>query len=543
MITSPIQNTIISPLYALKSQNRQIAFRGNINEDVFYNRDDNDSLKKIFDTPDSEFAGMQYFKNFLVLNNTKRNTDGQSSFDFEHILNNLKTTEFIDENWVRENIVLFEKLYGIDSAEDFDSNLLSIYQNDLNRNKKSITFQLESEYLKEKLSFLNSKIPQSQEWNENNISNLNISAIKNKAVSPLYILSKSIKNQQKPSIVSLQNKTNSNVFEMPDVKEQDFIQTLDNLLNEAEHSQNTKKNLIVVNNLYKYINQNKQNFDSFAKKLETLASDKNALSSPTIILDLEGFNTSLEYSPEITLTLNEIPFYENEKRAFIESLISASNNSAKVHNSSCVILEGNSPKDVAALISAISNEIPVEIQTVKNDLNIKDLPDILNEYLKKGKAKNQKPIIHIPDFYRYTAFDENNRKFINEVRRDKKAVLILTSGYNEKLKNIINEPNLSIINLAELSFTQLVKILKNYVNNADDFINDRINKGEKIPPIKLNLPYESIIKDMQCKNKNLGFADIKNIVELAKNNYIKNPEKSFEYNLFEIITSDTKDCL
>lgn len=544
MRVSPTQNTIKYPIVALKSKNPSIAFKGNINEDVFSNREDNDSLKKIFDTPDSASAGMQYFNNFLALSKTKKNSNSQGRFDFENILNNLKMAESIDENWVRKNIILFEKLYGIDSSEGVDSNLLAFYRNDLNRNKKSIIVQLENEYLKDKLNFLNTKIPQIKEWNENNIKDLNISIIKQQMISPVYVLSKSIKNQQKPSVISLQNKMNSNVFEMPNVGVDDFIQTFDKSLDEAKHSQNAKKNIIVLNNLYKYINQNKENFDSFTKNLANLVNDnKNSVSS-TIILDLESFDNNTDYSQEKKTTLNEIPFYENEKRELIEKLVSASfNTSLNAHTPSCVILEGNSQKDVASLISSISGEALPEIQTVKNDINVHDFADILNEHLKKTKTNNQKPIIYIPDFYRYTAFDENNRKLINDIIKDKRAVIVLTSSKHSRVEKTIEDKNLLNISLPKLSEIQLVKILKDYTDNVDDFINDKINKGFDISPIKIDIPYEAIIKVMQCQNKDLGFSDLKNIVDQSKNNYIKNPEKSFENHLFEIITNDTKDRL
>lgn len=534
MNITPIKNINSFFFISHDRDNTRISFKGgNINENVFLNEERDSYLKKIFDTTDSESSGIQFFNNFIAENRINNSLKEKKSFDYENAIRNIKNQNSFDEEWVRNNIFIFEKLYDINLPEGVDYNLLSMYKKDLNRDKIPVLLKLEKEYLKEKLGFLHNNIAQIKEWNDKNINDLNISVIKKEPIPGICVLSKSIENSDKPSFNSLHNKTNAKIFEFNNINEFEFENNLNQIIQKARNSSSSDKDkktlkLILVDNLYKYINKNPRNLDYLKSQLESLKQERANFGTAIAILDFEGFDSSA-LSPKIKHVLKNIPFYDEQKELITDKFITPylNNDTAKVQFP-VLFIDGNSKKDIVSVINAYKEDFALPLLTIKQDTNINDFIENINNKINDSKlSHNKKPVIFIPGLYKYTAFNKENLNFINNIIKEQKAIFVISSDYPEKLENIIKQGNCLNITLNQPDKPQFVNALKQYIDRADDCINEMINKGANIPALNIDINCETIIKNLININSSVGFSDLNEIVENAKKNYLKNPQMPF----------------
>ncbi len=199
-----------------------------------------------------------------------------------------------------------------------------------------------------------------------------------------------------------------------------------------------------------------------------------------------------------------------------------------------LFIDGHSKKDIVSVINAYKEDFALPLLTIKQDTNINNFIDNINNSIKDSELLyNKKPVIFIPGFYRYTAFNQDNLNFINNIIKEQKAIFVISSDYPEKLENIIKQENCLNITLDKPDKQQFVNALKQYIDRADDCINEMINKGKNIPALNIDIDCETIIQNLININSSAGFSDLNEIVENAKKNYLKNPQKPFTKYLTE----------
>ena len=565
MKLSPVKNT-----NTITTPNRRVqAFKGNLNQDTFSKRDNQDSLKKIFDTTDTQSAGMQYFDKFVVANKKSDTAEkSNTAIDFENALKELKQKNYFDENWIKNNKSVFQKLYGIDIKDDSASILLEMIKDDLNRNKTPLIVNLEQEYLKERLADLHSQIPEINNLDKTNTTALILSAARPKEKSgrsalanffnllighitkrqkyPLYVLSKSTQNRNKPSVIDLHNKTDAIILEMPQNLTGNFEESLENTINDAKLKviKNAKKNtnlaIIVVNDLSKYICNNPDRLKNFKIEMADLHNYNILNGLSVVVLDLEGFDdTTL---PAKTL-MKDIPFYEEEiqqiTQQFIQPYLSSDNKTQNLQFGT-LLIDGGSKTDIAVMLEALQNEYSLPLYTVKNTTNTNDFINQLTQIIDNN---DKKPIVFVPDIYRYIAFNADNKNFLDNLIKEQKALFVFTSNCPQNLNSITDSKSCLKVKLDAPSKSRLINAIKHYTDEADNLINENINKGENLPLIDTNFNYNIIANDFLCFKKGSGFSDLKIIVENARNNYLQNPQKTFFQYLQEEIIPDNGDSL
>lgn len=565
MKLSPVKNT-----NTITTQNRRVqTFKGNLNQDTFSKRDNQDSLKKIFDTTDTQSAGMQYFDKFVVANKKSDTAEkSNTAIDFENALKELKQKNYFDENWIKNNKSVFQKLYGIDIKDDSASILLEMIKDDLNRNKTPLIVNLEQEYLKERLADLHSQIPEINNLDKTNTTALILSAARPKEKSgrsalanffnllighitkrqkyPLYVLSKSTQNRNKPSVIDLHNKTDAIILEMPQNLTGNFEESLENTINDAKLKviKNAKKNtnlaIIVANDLSKYICNNPDRLKNFKIEMADLHNYNILNGLSVVVLDLEGFDdTTL---PAKTL-MKDIPFYEEEiqqiTQQFIQPYLSSDNKTQNLQFGT-LLIDGGSKTDIAVMLEALQNEYSLPLYTVKNTTNTNDFINQLTQIIDNN---DKKPIVFVPDIYRYIAFNADNKNFLDNLIKEQKALFVFTSNCPQNLNSITDSKSCLKVKLDAPSKSRLINAIKHYTDEADNLINENINKGENLPLIDTNFNYNIIANDFLCFKKGSGFSDLKIIVENARNNYLQNPQKTFFQYLQEEIIPDNGDSL
>lgn len=565
MKLSPVKNT-----NTITTPNRRVqAFKGNLNQDTFSKRDNQDSLKKIFDTTDTQSAGMQYFDKFVVANKKSDTAEkSNTAIDFENALKELKQKNYFDENWIKNNKSVFQKLYGIDIKDDSASILLEMIKDDLNRNKTPLIVNLEQEYLKERLADLHSQIPEINNLDKTNTTALILSAARPKEKSgrsalanffnllighvtkrqkyPLYVFSKSTQNRNKPSVIDLHNKTDAIILEMPQNLTGNFEESLENTINDAKLKviKNAKKNtnlaIIVVNDLSKYICNNPDRLKNFKIEMADLHNYNILNGLSVVVLDLEGFDdTTL---PAKTL-MKDIPFYEEEiqqiTQQFIQPYLSSDNKTQNLQFGT-LLIDGGSKTDIAVMLEALQNEYSLPLYTVKNTTNTNDFINQLTQIIDNN---DKKPIVFVPDIYRYIAFNADNKNFLDNLIKEQKALFVFTSNCPQNLNSITDSKSCLKVKLDAPSKSRLINAIKHYTDEADNLINENINKGENLPLIDTNFNYNIIANDFLCFKKGSGFSDLKIIVENARNNYLQNPQKTFFQYLQEEIIPDNGDSL
>ena len=565
MKLSPVKNT-----NTITTPNRRVqAFKGNLNQDTFSKRDNQDSLKKIFDTTDTQSAGMQYFDKFVVANKKSDTAEkSNTAIDFENALKELKQKNYFDENWIKNNKSVFQKLYGIDIKDDSASILLEMIKDDLNRNKTPLIVNLEQEYLKERLADLHSQIPEINNLDKTNTTALILSAARPKEKSgrsalanffnllighitkrqkyPLYVLSKSTQNRNKPSVIDLHNKTDAIILEMPQNLTGNFEESLENTINDAKLKviKNAKKNtnlaIIVVNDLSKYICNNPDRLKNFKIEMADLHNYNILNGLSVVVLDLEGFDdTTL---PAKTL-MKDIPFYEEEiqqiTQQFIQPYLSSDNKTQNLQFGT-LLIDGGTKTDIAVMLEALQNEYSLPLYTVKNTTNTNDFINQLTQIIDNN---DKKPIVFVPDIYRYIAFNADNKNFLDNLIKEQKALFVFTSNCPQNLNSITDSKSCLKVKLDAPSKSRLINAIKHYTDEADNLINENINKGENLPLIDTNFNYNIIANDFLCFKKGSGFSDLKIIVENARNNYLQNPQKTFFQYLQEEIIPDNGDSL
>ena len=565
MKLSPVKNT-----NTITTPNRRVqAFKGNLNQDTFSKRDNQDSLKKIFDTTDTQSAGMQYFDKFVVANKKSDTAEkSNTAIDFENALKELKQKNYFDENWIKNNKSVFQKLYGIDIKDDSASILLEMIKDDLNRNKTPLIVNLEQEYLKERLADLHSQIPEINNLDKTNTTALILSAARPKEKSgrsalanffnllighitkrqkyPLYVLSKSTQNRNKPSVIDLHNKTDAIILEMPQNLTGNFEESLENTINDAKLKviKNAKKKtnlaIIVVNDLSKYICNNPERLKNLKIEMAALHNYNILNGLSVVVLDLEGFDdTTL---PAKTL-MKDIPFYEKEiqqiTQQFIQPYLSCDNKTQNLQFGT-LLIDGGSKTDIAVMLEALQNEYSLPLYTVKNTTNTNDFINQLTQIIDNN---DKKPIVFVPDIYRYIAFNADNKNFLDNLIKEQKALLVFTSNCPQNLNSITDSKSCLKVKLDAPSKSRLINAIKHYTDEADNLINENINKGENLPLIDTNFNYNIIANDFLCFKKGSGFSDLKIIVENARNNYLQNPQKTFFQYLQEEIIPDNGDSL
>lgn len=565
MKLSPVKNT-----NTITTPNRRVqAFKGNLNQDTFSKRDNQDSLKKIFDTTDTQSAGMQYFDKFVVANKKSDTAEkSNTAIDFENALKELKQKNYFDENWIKNNKSVFQKLYGIDIKDDSASILLEMIKDDLNRNKTPLIVNLEQEYLKERLADLHSQIPEINNLDKTNTTALILSAARPKEKSgrsalanffnllighitkrqkyPLYVLSKSTQNRNKPSVIDLHNKTDAIILEMPQNLTGNFEESLENTINDAKLKviKNAKKNtnlaIIVANDLSKYICNNPDRLKNFKIEMADLHNYNILNGLSVVVLDLEGFDdTTL---PAKTL-MKDIPFYEEEiqqiTQQFIQPYLSSDNKTQNLQFGT-LLIDGGSKTDIAVMLEALQNEYSLPLYTVKNTTNTNDFINQLTQIIDNN---DKKPVVFVPDIYRYIAFNADNKNFLDNLIKEQKALFVFTSNCPQNLNSITDSKSCLKVKLDAPSKSRLINAIKHYTDEADNLINENINKGENLPLIDTNFNYNIIANDFLCFKKGSGFSDLKIIVENARNNYLQNPQKTFFQYLQEEIIPDNGDSL
>lgn len=565
MKLSPVKNT-----NTITTPNRRVqAFKGNLNQDTFSKRDNQDSLKKIFDTTDTQSAGMQYFDKFVVANKKSDTAEkSNTAIDFENALKELKQKNYFDENWIKNNKSVFQKLYGIDIKDDSAPILLEMIKDDLNRNKTPLIVNLEQEYLKERLADLHSQIPEINNLDKTNTTALILSAARPKEKSgrsalanlfnllsghitkrqkyPLYVLSKSTQNRNKPSVIDLHNKTDAIILEMPQNLTGNFEESLENTINDAKLKviKNAKKKtnlaIIVVNDLSKYICNNPERLKNLKIEMAALHNYNILNGVSVVVLDLEGFDdTTL---PAKTL-MKDIPFYEEAiqqiTQQFIQPYLSSDNKTQNLQFGS-LLIDGGSKTDIAVMLEALQNEYSLPLYTVKNTTNTNDFINQLTQIIDNN---DKKPIVFVPDIYRYIAFNADNKNFLDNLIKEQKALFVFTSNCPQNLNSITDSKSCLKVKLDAPSKSRLINAIKHYTDEADNLINENINKGENLPLIDTNFNYNIIANDFLCFKKGSGFSDLKIIVENARNNYLQNPQKTFFQYLQEEIIPDNGDSL
>lgn len=565
MKLSPVKNT-----NTITTPNRRVqAFKGNLNQDTFSKRDNQDSLKKIFDTTDTQSAGMQYFDKFVVANKKSDTAEkSNTAIDFENALKELKQKNSFDENWIKNNKSVFKKLYGIDIKDDSASILLEMIKDDLNRNKTPLIVNLEQEYLKERLADLHSQIPEINNLDKTNTTALILSAARPKEKSgrsalanffnllighitkrqkyPLYVLSKSTQNRNKPSVIDLHNKTDAIILEMPQNLTGNFEESLENTINDAKLKviKNAKKKtnlaIIVANDLSKYICNNPDRLKNLKIEMAALHNYNILNGLSVVVLDLEGFDdTTL---PAKTL-MKDIPFYEKEiqqiTQQFIQPYLSCDNKTQNLQFGT-LLIDGGSKTDIAVMLEALQNEYSLPLYTVKNTTNTNDFINQLTQIIDNN---DKKPIVFVPDIYRYIAFNADNKNFLDNLIKEQKALFVFTSNCPQNLNSITDSKSCLKVKLDAPSKSRLINAIKHYTDEADNLINENINKGENLPLIDTNFNYNIIANDFLCFKKGSGFSDLKIIVENARNNYLQNPQKTFFQYLQEEIIPDNGDSL
>ncbi len=565
MKLSPVKNT-----NTITTPNRRVqAFKGNLNQDTFSKRDNQDSLKKIFDTTDTQSAGMQYFDKFVVANKKSDTAEkSNTAIDFENTLKELKQKNSFDENWIKNNKSVFQKLYGIDIKDDSAAILLEMIKDDLNRNKTPLIVNLQQEYLKERLADLHSQIPEINNLDKTNMTALILSAARPKEKSgrsalanffhllighitkrqkyPLYVFSKSTQNRNKPSVIDLHNKTDAIILEMPQNLTGNFEESLENTINDAKLKviKNAKKNtnvaIILVNDLSKYICNNPERLKNFKIEMADLHNYNILNGLSVVVLDLEGFDdTTL---PAKTL-MKDIPFYEEEiqqiTQQFIQPYLSSDNKTQNLQFGS-LLIDGGSKTDIAVMLEALQNEYSLPLYTVKNTTNTNDFINQLTQIIDNN---DKKPIVFVPDIYKYIAFNADNKNFLDNLIKEQKALFVFTSNCPQNLNSITDSKSCLKVKLDAPSKSRLINAIKHYTDEADNLINENINKGENLPLIDTNFNYNIIANDFLCFKKGSGFSDLKIIVENARNNYLQNPQKTFFQYLQEEIIPDNGDSL
>ena len=565
MKLSPVKNT-----NTITTPNRRVqAFKGNLNQATFSKRDNQDSLKKIFDTTDTQSAGMQYFDKFVVANKKSDTAEkSNTAIDFENALKELKQKNYFDENWIKNNKSVFQKLYGIDIKDDSAPILLEMIKDDLNRNKTPLIVNLEQEYLKERLADLHSQIPEINNLDKTNTTALILSAARPKEKSgrsalanffhllighitkrqkyPLYVLSKSTQNRNKPSVIDLHNKTDAIILEMPQNLTGNFEESLENTINDAKLNviKNAKKNtnlaIIVANDLSKYIGNNPERLKNLKIEMAALHNYNILNGVSVVVLDLEGFdNTTL---PAKTL-MKDIPFYQEEiqqiTQQFIQPYLSSDNKTQNLQFGT-LLIDGGTKTDIAVMLEALQNEYSLPLYTVKNTTNTNDFINQLTQIIDNN---DKKPIVFVPDIYRYIAFNADNKNFLDNLIKEQKALFVFTSNCPQNLNSITDSKSCLKVKLDAPSKSRLINAIKHYTDEADNLINENINKGENLPLIDTNFNYNIIANDFLCFKKGSGFSDLKIIVENARNNYLQNPQKTFFQYLQEEIIPDNGDSL
>ena len=565
MKLSPVKNT-----NTITTPNRRVqAFKGNLNQDTFSKRDNQDSLKKIFDTTDTQSAGMQYFDKFVVANKKSDTAEkSNTAIDFENALKELKQKNYFDENWIKNNKSVFQKLYGIDIKDDSASILLEMIKDDLNRNKTPLIVNLEQEYLKERLADLHSQIPEINNLDKTNTTTLILSAARPKEKSgrsalanffnllighitkrqkyPLYVLSKSTQNRNKPSVIDLHNKTDAIILEMPQNLTGNFEESLENTINDAKLKviKNAKKKtnlaIIVVNDLSKYICNNPERLKNLKIEMADLHNYNILNGLSVVVLDLEGFDDTT--MPAKTL-MKDIPFYEEAiqqiTQQFIQPYLSSDNKTQNLQFGT-LLIDGGSKTDIAVMLEALQNEYSLPLYTVKNTTNTNDFINQLTQIIDNN---DKKPVVFVPDIYRYIAFNADNKNFLDNLIKEQKALFVFTSNCPQNLNSITDSKSCLKVKLDAPSKSRLINAIKHYTDEADNLINENINKGENLPLIDTNFNYNIIANDFLCFKKGSGFSDLKIIVENARNNYLQNPQKTFFQYLQEEIIPDNGDSL
>ena len=565
MKLSPVKNT-----NTITTPNRRVqAFKGNLNQDTFSKRDNQDSLKKIFDTTDTQSAGMQYFDKFVVANKKSDTAEkSNTAIDFENALKELKQKNYFDENWIKNNKSVFQKLYGIDIKDDSASILLEMIKDDLNRNKTPLIVNLEQEYLKERLADLHSQIPEINNLDKTNTTALILSAARPKEKSgrsalanffnllighvtkrqkyPLYVFSKSTQNRNKPSVIDLHNKTDAIILEMPQNLTGNFEESLENTINDAKLKviKNAKKNtnlaIIVANDLSKYICNNPDRLKNLKIEMADLHNYNILNGLSVVVLDLEGFDDTT--MPVKTL-MKDIPFYEEAiqqiTQQFIQPYLSSDNKTQNLQFGT-LLIDGGTKTDIAVMLEALQNEYSLPLYTVKNTTNTNDF---INQLTQITDNNDKKPIVFVPDIYRYIAFNADNKNFLDNLIKEQKALLVFTSNCPQNLNSITDSKSCLKVKLDAPSKSSLINAIKHYTDEADNLINENINKGENLPLIDTNFNYNIIANDFLCFKKGSGFSDLKIIVENARNNYLQNPQKTFFQYLQEEIIPDNGDSL
>ena len=565
MKLSPVKNT-----NTITTPNRRVqAFKGNLNQDTFSKRDNQDSLKKIFDTTDTQSAGMQYFDKFVVANKKSDTAEkSNTAIDFENALKELKQKNSFDENWIKNNKSVFKKLYGIDIKDDSAAILLEMIKDDLNRNKTPLIVNLEQEYLKERLADLHSQIPEINNLDKTNTTALILSAARPKEKSgrsalanffhllighitkrqkyPLYVFSKSTQNRNKPSVIDLHNKTDAIILEMPQNLTENFEESLENTINDAKLKviKNAKKNtnvaIILVNDLSKYICNNPERLKNFKIEMADLHNYNILNGLSVVVLDLEGFDDTT--MPAKTL-MKDIPFYEEAiqqiTQQFIKPYLNADNKMQNLQFGT-LLIDGGSKTDIAVMLEALQNEYSLPLYTVKNTTNTNDFINQLTQIIDNN---DKKPVVFVPDIYRYIAFNADNKNFLDNLIKEQKALFVFTSNCPQNLNSITDSKSCLKVKLDAPSKSRLINAIKHYTDEADNLINENINKGENLPLIDTNFNYNIIAEDLLCFKKGSGFSDLKIIVENARNNYLQNPQKTFFQYLQEEIIPDNGDSL
>jgi len=503
-----------------------------LNRDVFIPHDDNNVTR-------------QYFSTYEPGKN--RNTYNVNFKDYERAIDELNSDIRLDYKWVQNNAGLIKKVFGMTLPEN--SPISELFISELNSNRAKVTQSIINMFRQDLEQFYKREFPKVhakpmiKNFNQDELKayNLAMNRLDYDGTIPENIPLVYRTTTPLPDVKYLQKHTNARIvdarngFIEKSLYEDFEHEHIMDMIHIAKHNykKTGKRSIILISNLYNKELDAKNNALYLKGKMITGDNKYAAILVTEDILPRVKYRTPVS-KPDFA----NIPAYEEDKQKFISTIIKPIKNNDTDSPQVVIFNSKTTPKDTREFLLAGLNEIDSNISTLNSAENINDFNKIITGIKEKAQAAGKPTFIVIPQAYKYISANPGNIELLKSLHNSNgvKIVPVLCSSYPEKIVEKMQMENISErFTLNKLSMTELENVLKMYVGNADDEINDLITSGREIKAPDKNIDYKNLAEMLNRSHYN-GCKDIQDIVEKAKNAYFSSQKQSLKDYISEFIS-------
>lgn len=512
MLISSIRNENLKFVYRNNKTYKQVSFKG-LNCSVDFNEYDKIN------------AANQYFKQYMI----SPNLQNKDKPNYDKILSNLNLDNDFNEDLLDKNKQFFKSLYGVDFNVDNAQYLKDLYLNEIKNKKYLVLKNINHKYFKEKIKHYKEAFPTLKSINYKNIHALNYFNLLpekniNSSISNIYIDKYNLFNEHE-----LKNITNCNIVRIPNnIPNNSFIDFVNKqLLETKKHYQEKNQNtIIIIDNLYKYTNENPKNLEFIKNIINN--SQKDSLNEYYRTFLLKETN----YMPQsISLfSLYSTPFIYGKQNAQIlnEIIYPAKNNNFNLKK--IFILTGDYKTTTQKLLN-ISNVLPNQTITLPSNTNVHNFSENLLSIINKAKEDycntEKKTLIILNNPYIFD-LTPKNKQLLNQILNDRNQSysLILNNYIPQNLKREDNINNTTIISFPKASEDHIKNLFKLQIEKLQSDLDKDFNlRNQKIEN------YSDLVSSFNLET-------IQGILSNTSNLYLKSGKDNFEEILLEEITKN-----